>query len=490
MAKTPPSHGGDPRFKSWRAHLREREKMSNKLFLYNTLTRKKEPFEPLEGKRVVMYVCGLTPYDEAHIGHARTYVAFDLLKRVLKYLGYEVYHIQNITDVDDKIINRAKETGKHPFSIADFYHRRALTYMEELAIEEADIYPRVSQHIQEIIEMIKRLIEKQYAYERQGNVYFEVKKFKDYGKLSKQKLEELEKKRVDDKLKKSPLDFALWKAKKDLVWWKSPWGEGRPGWHIECSAMSLKYAGRATLDIHGGAKDLIFPHHENEIAQSEAFTGKPFVKYWVHTGFLTVNGEKMSKSLGNFVTIKSVLEKYPGSVVRLFLLSAKYSSPIDFSWQALEKAKQNFERIERLYNALLSIAGEAEEKKAEEKWEKEFLSHLLNDLDTPNAFSVLYKFVAEANKKLEEKSLSKEEAKAKLSTLKKMLFLLGIKVRRKQKTKISKREQRLIELIIDVRDKLRKMKQYEISDRIRKSLLEMGIRIKDLGDTSVYELES
>jgi cysteinyl-tRNA synthetase len=307
------------------------EKMN--LEFHNTLTSKKEIFNPLVRGKVGMYVCGITPYDETHLGHARCYVVFDILKRVLEKNGYDVMHIQNFTDVDDKIIVRAIDMGVSPDVYAEPFIQSFHTYMGQLNVKPASVYPRVTTHMKEIIQIIERLILRGLAYELNGSVYYEVRKFSDYGKLSKRKIDELESgARVEvDELKRDPLDFALWKnAKKGEPAWDSPWGPGRPGWHIECSAMSMKYLGEE-FDIHGGGQDLIFPHHENEIAQSVGASARAFAKIWIHNGFVTVNQEKMSKSLGNFFTLKDILAKFDPMVVRYFLLGQHYRTPLDFS---------------------------------------------------------------------------------------------------------------------------------------------------------------
>ncbi|MEW5761524.1 MAG: cysteine--tRNA ligase, partial [Candidatus Thermoplasmatota archaeon] len=324
---------------------------------YNTLKRKNEEFIPISGNKVKFYVCGPTVYDYCHMGHARTYVFFDLVRRYLEYKGYTVIFVMNITDVDDKIINRAKEMGIDPLKLSKkftdlFYEDLAL-----LNIKKANIHPKVSEHMDEIIDIIKDLVEKGFGYEVDGNVYFSMDKVSAFGKLSKQSFDELlVGARVEpDPRKKNPKDFALWKKSKEgEIGWHSPWGIGRPGWHIECSTMSMEYLG-STLDIHGGGMDLIFPHHECEILQSEAYTGKEFVRYWLHTGLLTIDKEKMSKSLGNFFTIKEVLEKYEPDVVRFFLLNAHYRSPLDFSDRALDEARESLERIRNFVSLVAEI---------------------------------------------------------------------------------------------------------------------------------------
>jgi serine O-acetyltransferase len=301
--------------------------------LYNTMSGRKEDFIPLHPKKVNMYVCGITAYDVCHLGHARSAIVFDIIKRYLRFRGFDVTHVRNITDIDDKIIARAAQEGISTEEVAKKYTEEYYDDMELLGVSRADLEPNATDHIPEMVETIQGLIDKGYAYPVDGDVYFEVKKFSEYGKLSKKNVDDLMAgARVDvDERKKSPLDFALWKASKEgEPWWESPWGKGRPGWHIECTAMSSKYLGES-FDIHGGGADLIFPHHENEMAQSEAFTGEPFVKYWMHNGFITVDKEKMSKSLGNFFTIKEILNRYEPEVVRYFLLTTHYRSPIEFS---------------------------------------------------------------------------------------------------------------------------------------------------------------
>ncbi len=321
------------------------------LSIYNTLTKKKEPFTPIKEGEVGMYVCGVTVYDLCHIGHARAAIVFDVIYRYLKYLGFKVTYIRNFTDVDDKIIKRANEEGVSSEAIAGRYIKEFYTDMDALAVERPACEPKATEHIPEMIEMIKRLIERGYAYRSNGDVFYSVRKFNEYGRLSGKNTDELlsgARVEVDDK-KRDPLDFALWKASKPgEPWWESPWGKGRPGWHIECSAMGQKYLGQC-FDIHGGGKDLVFPHHENEIAQSYSASGIPPVHYWIHNGFVNINKEKMSKSLGNFFTIKDVLKKFNPEVIRFFLLSSHYRSPIDFSDRNLNEAKINLDRFYDLF---------------------------------------------------------------------------------------------------------------------------------------------
>jgi len=327
------------------------------LRIYNTLTGKKETFAPLRDKKVGMYVCGVTVYDLCHIGHARSAIVFDAIYRYLQYRGYEVTFVRNFTDVDDKIIKRAHEEGIDYKAIAEKYIDEFNLDMGKFRLEKPKFEPKATEHISEMIQLISTLREKGYAYQSGGDVFFSVEKFEGYGKLSKRNLEELQagaRVEIDEK-KENPLDFALWKASKPgEPFWESPWGKGRPGWHIECSVMSQKYLGE-TLDIHGGGKDLVFPHHENEIAQSEAATGKPFVRYWVHNGFVNINKEKMSKSLGNILTLKEIFKDWLPEAIRLFLLSSHYRSPVDFSFDSLSEAKS---ALDRFYASLKAIQDE------------------------------------------------------------------------------------------------------------------------------------
>jgi len=334
------------------------------LRVHNTMTGQKEDFVPLHDKRVGMYVCGVTVYDLCHIGHARSAVVFDAIYRYLRYRGYDVTFVRNFTDIDDKIIKRAHEEGVDCKTISEKYIDEFNIDMGKFGLEKPRFEPKATEHIPEMIELISTLVEKGYAYESGGDVFFSVERFKDYGKLSKRNLEEMQagaRVEIDEK-KENPLDFALWKASKPgEPSWESPWGKGRPGWHIECSVMSQKYLGE-TLDIHGGGKDLIFPHHENEIAQSEASAGKPFVRYWIHNGFVNINKEKMSKSLGNILTLKEIFKDWPPEVLRLFLLSHHYRSPVDFSWDNLSESKT---ALDRFYTTLNAIEEEIEKPKGE-----------------------------------------------------------------------------------------------------------------------------
>jgi len=467
--------------------------------LTDTLTEKKLEFRPLEGKTVRMYVCGPTVYDHAHIGHARSAVVFDVIRRWFEYRGYKVIFVRNYTDIDDKIIKRAREEGIPWYEVAEKYISSYEEDMKALNVKEPTYKPRVTGHIREIIEMIDGLIKKGYAYKSGGDVYFSVEKFLDYGKLSKRRIDELlAGARIEPgEKKRNPLDFALWKASKEgEPGWKSPWGYGRPGWHIECSAMSMKYLGQ-TMDIHGGGLDLIFPHHENEIAQSEAYTGRTFARYWVHNGFVMVNREKMSKSLGNFFTIKEILERFSPDVLRLFLLSTHYRSPIDFSTGRLEEAERSFERLTNFLRIGEVLRGlEIVEGKGSpvsvEAFRKEFEEAMDDDFNTARALGVLFELVREANllkdRALREGKISKAE---KLSLLEAVDFVEGalrtLGFRLEEEKREEGIEEELIKLLIEVRGELRKKKEFALADLIRDRLKELGIVLEDLPGGTVYK---
>jgi len=478
------------------------------LRVYNTLSGKKEEFKPenppdpdyarASSGMVKMYVCGITPYDECHIGHARCYVVFDVIRRYLEYRGLKVQYVQNFTDIDDKIINRAKEQmldARCQMSVKDKTKEIAEKYitdyfmrMDALNVKKADEYPKVTEHIEDIVKVVKGLAEKGYAYVTEEGVYFEVAKFKDYGKLSHRSAEEMMPgARVEvDKKKKSPLDFALWKsAKEDEPSWDSPWGKGRPGWHIECSAMSTKYLGE-TFDIHGGGQDLIFPHHENEIAQAEAYTGKPFAKYWIHNAFVTVNKEKMSKSLGNFFTIREVLEKYNPMVVRLFLLSAHYRQPINFSDKELDASKESFQRLKTFAEKVSFISEKIKAAAIPEIKNQKFLSlrekfrqAMDDDFNTQKALGYVYELVLDANVIMNKILHGKSHDGETISNLKEaeMLFrdfaeVLGLKI----ETKILPEE---FDSLLAQREVARKNKDWDLADKIRKELDAKGFTIED-----------
>ncbi len=497
--------------------------MSLKVRLYDTLTRKKVVLDP---NVVRAYFCGPTVYDEPHLGHARAYVVFDVLVRLLKYLGYKVIYVRNVTDVDDKIINKAKSEGVSPFEIADRYYREFYDAMKALKVIPPNLEPRATGHIPEIIEFIEGLFAKGYAYETPDGVYFRVRKFKAYGKLSKRSIDKMRAgARVEPSpYKEDPLDFALWKkAKPGEPSWPSPWGDGRPGWHIECSAMVLKHLGE-TIDIHGGGEDLIFPHHENEIAQSEALTGKPLAKIWFHVGLLIVRGEKMAKSLKNFVTIKEALQKYDAESVRLFLLSANYRKQLEFSWDRLKQAE---DILDELYRALFLAECRSKEavgaknfKSAYEEldrhdvgleeritsFRRRFLEALADDLNLVEAINILKSIARYIIQNVNH--LSREDLISLARLLRELGGILGILQESLQERIEEKRKRgkpigsfippnyilneseligKLIQLVIDVRKELRKRKIYDLSDTIRKRLRELGIVLEDIGlETRFY----
>ncbi len=468
------------------------------LYLYNTLTQQKEEFKPLKNKVVNMYVCGVTPYDEVHLGHARCYVAFDVIRRYLEYKGYTVNHIQNFTDIDDKIIKRAQEKNVQPLELAQKNIDAYFQDINALNIKPALNYPRVTEYIPDIIKIVENLVNSRHAYVVDGDVYFRVASFPGYGKLSKRELDQLKSgARVDiDERKESPLDFALWKKEKPgEPSWPSPWGKGRPGWHIECSAMSLGELKTDTLDIHGGGQDLIFPHHENEIAQSEAVTGKPFAKYWLHNGFVTINKEKMSKSLGNFFTLKEIYKKYDPQVVRLLLISQHYRSPIDFSESKLEEMSRAQERFTTALNNLkeavdrMSAAMAINEKRVPPaliaEAEAKFETAMDDDFNTAEALAVLYELVTAINIALEKADLDLLEVSYLAKTLIKLGKVLGLfpaggalplGENMLKGRDITKEE---IEKLIAKREEARRNKQWAESDQIRDSLSAKGIVIED-----------
>ncbi|WXG40953.1 MAG: cysteine--tRNA ligase [Candidatus Freyarchaeum deiterrae] len=471
------------------------------LKVYNTLTGEKEDFVPISGNRVGMYVCGPTVYDYSHIGHARSYVAFDVIRRYLEYKGYTVIYIQNITDVDDKIIKRAEELSEAPLSLSRRFAEAYFEDMDRLGVRRANIHPKVSDHIPEIIEFIEGLISGGYAYEVDGSIYFRVSKDKDYGKLSHQSMENiLAGARVEvDENKDDPRDFALWKkAKEGEIFWSSPWGNGRPGWHMECSTMSIKYLG-PRIDIHGGGMDLIFPHHECEIAQSESYTGKPFVKYWVHNGFVTINQEKMSKSLGNFFTIREVLEKYDGETIRFFLLGTHYRSQIDYSEQHLQEAKQNLQKIYNAINKLKTlIKGQdqteinepgAEEKellKQVEKSKQEFIDALDDDFNTREAMPTIFELTKAINSLHSNSKISKNALETALQTYEEFGQILGLFQEKQLETDLET-VGKLVELLIELRNRSREKKDWKTADYIRDKLKEAGILIEDSKEGTTWK---
>lgn len=473
--------------------------------IHNTLTGKLEEFKPVVENQVSMYVCGPTVYNYIHIGNARPAMFFDTVRRYFEYRGYKVKYVQNFTDVDDKMIKRANEEGITLKDVADKY---VAAYFEDTAKvnlkEEGMIRPKATEYIGEMIELIEILIKKGYAYESNGDVYFNVDKYKhEYGALSKQNIDELNSgARVDiSEIKKSQLDFALWKAAKEgEPSWSSPWGEGRPGWHIECSAMSNKLLG-ATFDIHGGGQDLIFPHHENEIAQSKCSTGGDFARYWIHNGYINVKGEKMSKSLGNFFLLREVLAKFPGNVVRFFVLSSHYRKPIDFSEDELKQAEAGLRRIE---NAL-SRAGEMlnksnntvetgdtldELKEALKKSKEKFIEGMDDDFNTAIGVGAVFELVKELNKALEIGSINKAGVEIITETVKfikeAVEDVLGIKISEVKQTDNLTTE--LVEFVLKLRRDARDEKNWALSDKIRDGLQGIGIKIKDGKDTTQWSI--
>jgi len=465
----------------------------------DTLTGEKLELKPEEGKRFKIYVCGPTVYDHAHVGHARSAIVFDTIRRWLEHRGYEVIFVRNYTDIDDKIIKRAEEEGISWREVAQKYIASYEEDMEALNVKEPTHKPKVSEHIREIIAMIEGLIEKGYAYEADGSVYFSVEKFPEYGKLSKRKTEELlAGARVEPgEGKRNPLDFALWKKSRDgEPGWDSPWGYGRPGWHIECSAMAMKYLGQ-TMDIHGGGLDLIFPHHENEIAQSESYTGKTFARYWVHNGFVMVNKEKMSKSLGNFFTVKEILEEFSPDALRLFLLSVHYRSPIDFSKERLLEAERSLERIKNFLSSQRAVEGlkveEGEGNPLEtSRFEAAFEEAMDDDFNTAKALAALFELVREANllkdSALKRGRITKEEKDSlerAFSFVKSSLKTLGFRLEEERGE--SQIEDELINLLIEVRGELRKKREFALADLIRDRLKELGIILEDLPGGTIYK---
>ncbi|MCL7397805.1 MAG: cysteine--tRNA ligase [Thaumarchaeota archaeon] len=465
--------------------------------VYNTLTRRLENFEPFEDNFVKMYVCGPTVQDVAHLGHARTYIAFDAIIRFLEYRGYRVFYVRNITDVGhireesgrDRILEGADREKLEPMELVDKYMLMFFEDMDALKLRRPNIQPRATMHILDMIEMTKSLIEKGYAYEVDGNVYFDVSKFPDYGKLSGIKYEELIKHRIEpDPRKRNPADFALWKKaeKGYLLKWPSIWGEGFPGWHIECSVMSMKYLG-PQIDIHGGGQELILPHHENEIAQSEAFTGKkPFVKYWLHTGYLTIAGEKMSKSLGNFVTIREVLKKYDADAIRFFVLSSHYRSNIDYNEEAIKRAA---DAIDKIKSTLRELYYEKEDARAGHdemasnvctEMKRRFIEAMEMDFNTPEALSVLHELIRKANAYLSSKTTTIAGIDAYYNTILELCNSIGLLQGFKPETEINNlTASGILQILLNIREELRKRGMYDLSDRIRESLKEVGILIED-----------
>ena len=485
------------------------------LRIYNTLTRRKEPFHPMKEGKVGMYVCGVTAYDFSHIGHARAAVVFDVIFRYLKHKDFEVIYVRNYTDVDDKIINKAQKEGVESKAIAERYIREYDHDMEALKVEMPTFTPRATESIPEMIKLIEKLIANGYGYEVQGDVFFEVGKFKSYGKLSGKDIEQLQsgaRVEIDDR-KKAPLDFALWKAgKPGEPTWDCPWGKGRPGWHIECSAMSQHFLGE-TFDIHGGGADLIFPHHENEIAQSEGATGKPFVRYWIHNGFVNIDQEKMSKSLGNIFTIREILERYHPEAIRLFLLSHHYRSPVDFSDQSLKEAQLSLDRLYSLLKDFKDMKSEEIHSSTplEEEMGKQiralpelFEKEMDDDFNTASALGVLHRVTRSLNKMFGEvkkdgkeklPSALCEEALKNFTAMGNILGILtcdpvdyfGQKQEEGMK-RITLSEEEILKRI-EERDVAREKKNWKRADQIREELFNQGIVLEDTPQGTTWKVK-
>ncbi|MBI4296574.1 MAG: cysteine--tRNA ligase [Chloroflexi bacterium] len=453
--------------------------------VYNTLSRQKEEFVPC-GSEVKMYVCGVTPYDNSHMGHAMSYVVFDAIRRYLQFRGYKVKYVQNITDIDDKIIDKANRLGMSARDLAEKYAVSFFEDMDALNIKRADVYPRATEEVPKIIEVIRGLVEKSYAYIANGSAYFRVQKVPDYGKLSHRTLEAMSAgARVEvGEEKEHPMDFALWKATKPgEPAWHSPWGEGRPGWHIECTAMSLKYLGE-TIDIHGGGQDLIFPHHENEITQSEGYTGaKPFVKYWMHNGLLQLGEEKMSKSLGNLVTIKEALQKYSADGIHVFILSSHYRSPLTYTQEAVEAAERGADRLRQAASAAPPSAREGKDVDAE-SYRDRFTEVMDDDFNTPQALATLFDLCREINRLIDEGYA----ARAGKQLLAELGGVLGLTFAPWPKVSLGSAEP-FIRLLIDTRNRLRQAKQWQLADEIRTGLSERGVELKDTPQGTEWQVK-
>ncbi len=458
------------------------------LRLYNTLTKQKEEFKPINPPYVHFYMCGPTVYDYFHIGNARSFLMADVIRKYLIYKGYKVKYVMNLTDVDDKIIKKSNEEKISSNEVAEKYIDSFMEDVRKLGMKKADVYPKATEHINEIISLIKKLEEKGIAYNVNGNVFYDVSKFKDYGKLSGKKIDELESgARIEiNEEKKNPLDFSLWKkAKEGEPFWESPWGKGRPGWHIECTAMSTKHLGNS-IDIHAGGNDLIFPHHENEIAQSEACFGQKFVKYWIHFGFLNIQNEKMSKSLGNFFTARDVLNKYSAETIRLFFAQTHYGGPLNFSDELLNSAQKGCEKISNLVE---TVENEIRKNSLEgftpdfdfQKVRSDFVSVMDDDFNTPQGVAVIFDMIHSVNKIIAE---NKKINVKFFIEIKKIMHELAFGVlniidMEENKGFAESMDDQLIELLIGVRDLLKKEKNFKLADQIRDDLAKLGITLKD-----------
>ena len=459
------------------------------LFIHNTLTGKKEEFKPIEPGKVRMYVCGVTVYDDIHMGHARSMIVFDTVARYLRYSGYQVTHVTNFTDVDDKIIIRAKEKGIEPLQLSAQYIDKYFEDTAKLGLNRADIYPKASESMGDIIQMVSEIIDNGFGYvTSDGSVYFSVDKVEDYGRLTNQKLENMGnqgRQVLNDEEKKNPMDFALWKAAKPgEISWDSPWGKGRPGWHIECSAMIRRHLGD-TIDIHGGGNDLIFPHHENEILQTEACIHKPLANYWMHNGMLQVKGrgmskeEKMSKSLGNFFRVKDVAEKYDSHEIRFFFLNTHYMSPLIYGEEQFEESTAALKRLWNNYRELQAYLRDAKGTDDAESFIKEskdeFVRSMDDDFNTRDAIKVLFNMARTSNRMIAEKTLSKKGAEGIIALMEDFDRVLGILPEDKKDDSMDS----VMQILIDVRAELRKKKVYDLADLIRDRLTEAGIQLED-----------
>lgn len=464
------------------------------LKIYNTLTKQKEEFVPLNPPIVKMYMCGPTVYDYFHIGNARSFIMSDIIRRYLEYKGYKVTFVMNITDIDDKIIKKSIEENKTAKDVSEFYIKEFFRDIENLKIKKADTYPKATEFMKEMIEMIKKLEQKGIAYDVNGNVFYDVSKFTEYGKLSGKNISELEAgSRVEiNEEKKHPLDFALWKkAKEGEPYWDSPWSKGRPGWHIECSAMSCSLLGHS-FDIHAGGNDLIFPHHENEIAQSEAANNKPFVKYWIHFGFLNINEEKMSKSLGNFFTARDILKQYSAEAIRLFFSQAHYRGPLNFSEDLIKAAEKGTEKIKNSYDRIIE---ELNRKKFSQNeinfnfnlWYEKFEQAMDDDFNTSNAIALIFDFAREINKVIDDDNFNEQfliNAKSFFDTVVEGVFGL---IKSDLDLSSSSLEEKLLEILIKIRNQAKNEKNYALSDKIRDELNKIGIILQDSKSGTTYK---
>ena len=460
------------------------------------MTRRKEDFTPIHGNRVYMFVCGPTTYDLSHLGHARTYIAYDIIARYLRYKGYTLFYVMNITDVDDKIINRARELGVEPLELARKYERAFYEDMASLGVDTINLFARASEHIPEIIDQIRVLLEKGYAYETETGVYYDITKFRDYGALSRQDPSELREHRIEpDPTKRNPGDFALWKKRRpEEMGWDSPWGWGRPGWHIEDTAITTHYFG-PQYDIHGGAIELIFPHHEAEIAQAEAATGRrPLVRYWVHTGILKIHGRKMSKSLGNFITIREALEKYQGEVLRFFFASTHYRSTIDFNERGLEQARRNLQTLYNVMEKVRRLTPKEEMEEDEVRLEEEvercrrgFIEAMDDDFNSPKALTSLLELSREVNRFADtHKAINGRLLQKILRAFRELGGIFGI-LQREKKEVDSETLKGLMDLIIEVRQIFRERREWQISDMIRERLRDLGILLEDTEEGTFWK---